>query len=209
VAFPRIGKDAAIWQETHEKLCESVKKANPKVLFIGDSITAGWVVWGKPAWDKYFAPLGSSESGIGGDSTQSVLWRLRHGAVDGIAPSVVVLLIGSNNLPHNTAEDTAIGVSAVIQTLRKSLPNAQILVLGILPRTKGGPIVSRKVPLTNAYIAKQTGYHIVFMDVGALLVDPKGRLLPGMEFDGIHPSPEAYMRLASLIGPAVNKLLGK
>jgi lysophospholipase L1-like esterase len=207
VPFPRIGKDADVWQKAHEKLCESVKKDNPKVLFVGDSITAGWVVWGKPAWDKYFAPLGSSEIGIGGDSIQAVLWRMTHGAVDGIAPSVVVLLIGTNNLPYNTPEDTAKGVTAAVALLKQKLPRAEILVLGILPRVKGGPEVSRKVPLTNAYLSKLTGNHVVFLDVGAVLLDPKGHLLPGMEKDGIHPSAEGYMRLASLIGPAVNKLV--
>jgi lysophospholipase L1-like esterase len=209
VPFPRIGKDAAIWQKTHEKLCQSVKKDKPKVLFVGDSITAGWVVWGKPAWQKYFAPLGSSESAIGGDSTQSVLWRIVHGGVDGIAPSVVVLLIGSNNLPYNTPDETAKGVAAIVTVLRQKLPQAHVLVLGILPRIKGGPKVSRKVPLTNVYLAKLTGNHVVFMDVGAVLVDPGGHLLPGMEPDGIHPSADAYMRIATLISPAVNKLLGK
>jgi len=209
VPFPRIGKDAEVWLKIHEKLCESVKKENPKVLFIGDSITAGWVVWGKPAWDKYFAPLGSAQSAIGGDSCQAVLWRIMHGGVDGIAPSVVVLLIGSNNLPYNTPEDIAKGVTTIVAVLKQKLPKAQILVLGILPRDKGGPKVSRKVPLTNAYLAKLPGPHVVFLDVGAVLVDPKGQLLPGMEKDGIHPSPEAYMRLATAISPAVNKLVSK
>jgi lysophospholipase L1-like esterase len=116
-------------------------------------------------------------------------------------------MFGTNILPYNKPEDVVKGVGVVVATLQQKLPKAKILVLGILPRRQGGPKVARKVPITNAFLANLKGDRVVFLDVGAVLVDSAGVLLPGMEPDGIHPSAEAYERLGAAISPAVNKML--
>ena len=83
------------------------------LLFVGDSITEGWLADGRATWDREYAPLHPYNLGIGGDETQHVLWRLDHGEVDGLNPGAVVLLIGTNNLGNagHTPEQTAAGVA--------------------------------------------------------------------------------------------------
>jgi len=71
-------------------------KNDIKVVFLGDSITSGWGGNGKETWNKYYAPRGAYNYGIGGDTTQNVLWRIQNHEFDGISPKIVVLKIGKN-----------------------------------------------------------------------------------------------------------------
>ena len=57
-------------------------QGNINLVFIGDSITARLKGF-QDSWDKYWAPHGALNMGIGGDQTQNVVWRLRHGGLDG------------------------------------------------------------------------------------------------------------------------------
>ena len=43
-------------------------------------------------WDQLFEPLCSLNFGIGGDSTQHVLWRIQNGELEHITPKVRALL---------------------------------------------------------------------------------------------------------------------
>ena len=76
---PRDGN----WVKRHEGFVEIAKKGGVELLFLGDSITAGWRGGGKAVWEKNFAPLKAANFGIGGDRTQHVLWRLQNGELDG------------------------------------------------------------------------------------------------------------------------------
>ena len=133
------------WLSHHQKNLVEAKAGNYDLLFVGDSITDDYHRPGpapdqlfKPIWDKYFAPHHALNLGVSGDSTQHVLWRIDHGEVDGLAPSNIVLLIGTNNTWHDasaSASDVTAGIEAVVASLHSHMPKAKILVLGILPTT--------------------------------------------------------------------------
>src|SRR5512136_2505466 len=98
---------------------------------------------GKPVFDKYFAPLKAANFGIGGDTTQGVLYRLQHGEGQGFSPKAVMLMIGTNNTGRNTEAEIAEGIGAVVLELRKDFPKAKILLLGVFPRsTASDPVRS-------------------------------------------------------------------
>ena len=44
-----------------------------EVVFLGDSITQGWLGEGLPVWNESYAKLGAVNLGIGGDEVQHVL----------------------------------------------------------------------------------------------------------------------------------------
>src|SRR5688500_5427465 len=94
----------ANWIKRHEGFVEIAKKGDVDLLFLGDSITDAWR-GRKEIWEKNFAPLKAANFGIGGDRTQHVLWRLQNGEFDGIKPKVVMLMIGTNNVSSDSAED--------------------------------------------------------------------------------------------------------
>ncbi len=82
----------------HEAIVARARKGRVDLCFVGDSITEWWE--GEKAskvWDECLSGWTSLNCGVGGDSTQHVLWRLRHGGIDGAEPRVIVLLIGTNN----------------------------------------------------------------------------------------------------------------
>src|SRR5215204_3349408 len=90
----------ASFMKNHEKFVEQAKKGGVDLLFLGDSITAGWAKNGNEVWEERYAKLNAANFGIGGDRTQHVLWRIQNGELDGaMKPKVIVLLIGTNNTP--------------------------------------------------------------------------------------------------------------
>jgi len=99
VAAPKLGGDGKVnagFQKQHESFVEIAKKGEAQVVFLGDSITAGWNGQ-KALFEKEYAQYKAANFGIGGDRTQHVLWRVENGEFEGLKPKVVVLMIGTNN----------------------------------------------------------------------------------------------------------------
>ena len=94
VAAPKMGKDGQIqagFQSQHESFLKRGKEGKIGVLFVGDSITAGWKGSGAGIWQAHYGAYDAANFGIGGDRTQHVLWRIEKGELDGIAPKIARL----------------------------------------------------------------------------------------------------------------------
>lgn len=202
----------ATWKNMHAADMAIAQKGGVDVLFVGDSITEGWE-WGEGEhWKKHFAPLGAANFGIGGDTTQNLLWRLDNGAVGMLRPKVVVVLIGTNNLGREnaTAAGAARGVEAVVRKLRAAFPAAKIVLHGIFPCDYSPKAeVRQRVKDANARLARLDGLDgkVVFRDIGSIFLEPDGSILPAVSNDGLHLTPEGYRRWASVLEPLVRELL--
>lgn len=205
------------WLKRHESFVAEAKHGGINVLFLGDSITDFWHTRGKKTWDEHFAPLQAANFGISADRTQHVLWRLEHGEVDGIAPKVVVLLIGTNNTgvetnssPRNTTAEATEGVTKVLEVLRAKLPPSKILLLGIFPRSdpKGPPAGSTQIAEVNAALAKfSDGRMVRFLDLGSKFLDADGSLSKELLVDQLHPSEKGYEIFAAAIKPTLLEMM--
>ena len=112
------------------------------IAFVGDSITAGG------DWDTWFPDDTVHNFGIGGNTTDDLLGRLD--AVLEVQPDIVVLLIGTNDFAwRQPVEHIVRNIESVLVKLRKGLPDAQLLVQGILPREAG-----------YAHIVKDVNTHV-------------------------------------------------
>jgi hypothetical protein len=119
-AVTPVAKSTPSWVKRHEAFLDRAKKGDVDVLFLGDSITQGWEGSGKPVWREHFEPLKAANFGIGGDQTQHVLWRITEGKeLEGIQPKAVVLMIGTNNMRSNNAEEIAEGITPIVHALRQ------------------------------------------------------------------------------------------
>lgn len=204
---PRPGN----WVTRHNSFNERVKKGNVGMLLIGDSITQGWEGAGKDVWKNHFEKRKAVNLGIGGDRTEHVLWRLDNGNVDGIAPKLAVLMIGTNNSGANTSEEIAEGIKAIVTKLREKLPKTKILILGIFPRGANKDDGRRKVTAgTNEIVAKLAdGEMVHYLDIGPKFLEEDGTLSKEIMPDLLHLSPKGYQIWAESIEDAVAKLAGE
>lgn len=88
----------AWWMARHERILADVRHRQIDLVFIGDSITQGWEDAGRRVWEEYYGTRHALNLGCNSDGTEHVLWRLAHGELDGLAPRVTVVLIGTNNI---------------------------------------------------------------------------------------------------------------
>jgi lysophospholipase L1-like esterase len=182
----------------------------PRVLFLGDSITQFWGFAGKAVWKRFFEPLGAGNAGIAGDGTQGLLWRLDNGALPSVPPELVVLLIGTNNVPQTKAKYVARGVQAVVTKLVEKLPDTKLLLLGLLPRGADPDDRFRlKVSEVNRLIRRDAvASSLHFVDFGTTLLEPDGSLSSIISPDSLHFSSQGYERLGPPLAAAVHAMLG-
>src|SRR5687767_13031295 len=105
---PRVAADRPLErtdansQRAHAQLVEKTRRGRIDVYFVGDSITRRWGALDYPIflknWTENFFGWNAANFGWGGDTTQNILWRLQNGEFEGIAPKVIVLQAGTNNV---------------------------------------------------------------------------------------------------------------
>src|SRR6185295_6725974 len=151
------------------------------------------------------APLNAANFGIGGDTTENVLWRILNGEIEGLSPKVVVLMIGTNNfgLEGHQPDAVAKGVATIVQALRKKLPASKILLLGIFPRDEKPETDARKkIKKVNETIAGlEDKKNVRFLDIGAKLSNPDGSLDKAVMPDFLHLSEKGYQIWADAMDP--------
>lgn len=214
VPAEKYGKDGKInpgFIASHEKFVSIAKEGKAQLVFLGDSITAGWAGNGKEVWAKAFDGYTPANFGIGGDRTQHVLWRIQNGELEApLKPKACVLMIGTNNVGSDSAEGIAKGVTAIVQTIRTKQPQAKILLLAVFPRgEKASPNPGRdKLKQVNDIIAKlDDGKNVFFLDIGGKFLQPDGSLTKEIMPDFLHLSPAGYQIWADAIGPKLAELM--
>jgi len=200
------------WMPRHkEKLAIKEQMSTVDLVFLGDSITHAFDNKGLAIWQQYYAPRNALNIGFSGDRTENVLWRLEHGAVDGIAPKLLVLMIGTNNTGHrqDKPEDTALGIKTIIETLEQKLPDTKVLLLGIFPRgaTQDNPL--RKINDDTNKIIKDyhDGERVYYLDINDIFLDDNGGLSKAVMKDLLHPNKDQYKHWAEAIEPQIIALM--
>ncbi len=199
------------WTDRHERTVTRVREGQVDLLFIGDSITQGWEEDGRLVWDTYYGNRRAVNLGFNSDQTENVLWRLQHGELDGIAPRLAVVMIGTNNtaMREDPPEHTAAGVKAILTTLRTRLPQTQILLLAVFPRgvSDDDPLrrVNRAVNERLRAFADQR--HVFFLDLSQRFLNDHGRLSEDVMPDRLHPSEHGYRLWAEGMEDLVKQLL--
>jgi lysophospholipase L1-like esterase len=214
VPAPKMGPDGKPnpgFIASHEKFVATAKEGKAQLVFLGDSITAGW---GRQTeiWDKAFGKYQPANFGIGGDRTQHVLWRIENGELDGIKPKAAVIMIGTNNSGQDDAPGIARGVTKIVEFIRKKTPNTKILLLAVFPRgdrPEGNlGAANEKLKQVNATIAKlHDGKHVHYLDIGAKFVPGAGPISKDVMPDFLHLSAAGYQIWADAITPKLAELM--
>ena len=190
--------------ERHDGFVATAKTGDFDILFDGDSITDGWQTTGAEMFKKHFADLKVANFGVGGDTTQGVLWGLQNGEGQGHKPKAVMLMIGTNNTGSNSGEEIAEGVGAIVLQMRKDFPDAKIMLLAIFPRGTGPSDTNRKKnEVANKIIAKlHDGKNVFFTDINPKFLKDDGSLI-GFGNDNLHPNGEGYDIWAQAVLPTL------
>ncbi len=193
------------WLKRHQETLTAPGRTDTQMVFIGDSITDGWdsEKGGLRVWKKHFVPMKALNLGINCDSTQHVLWRLDHGAVDKLPNlKVAVVMIGVNNkgINRHKDEDVAAGILAVCKKLKEKAPQAKILLMGVFPRMFGRDMSDD----INSTIAKlHDGKRVFYLNINQTLVQNKGAIADRVG----HLTEKGYETWAAQIMPSVEKLM--
>ena len=217
--------DTPWWRERHARKLAEIRSRRVDLVFLGDSITENWERSGPPAWQDfqpawrhYYGDRNAVNLGFKGDATCHLLWRLRNGEVDGIAPRVAVILIGANNLGrlHWPEADNVAGVQEVVDETRRRLPRTRILLLGVLPSDRSAWVTQTTLAMNRALSERHRGgAEAEFVDLASLFA-PQGVLDRSLFYDpeltppepALHPTAAAQARLAASIEPVLSGLFG-
>ena len=167
------------------------------VVFLGDSITH------RGLWDAYLPHLPGINRGIDGDTTEDVLDRLESSIV---APAVVSLLIGTNDLHGDRRLRDVPAIAArtrrIVERIRETAPEAEILLNSVMPRT---------ALLAPTIRALNDLYRQVAADTGCTYIDLWPALASGDDMrraytkDGLHLTPAGYLAWADVLRPHLER----
>jgi acyl-CoA thioesterase-1 len=180
----------------------------PVVVFLGDSLTAGFGLAADEAFPALVAaslaargtPIRAINAGVSGDTTAGGLrrldWALRS------RPQVVVVALGANDgLRGQPLEAIEANLRAIVERCRAA--GAKVLLAGMLmPPNYGGAYASGFAAIYPR-LAKELGLPLVPF----LLEGVAGR--PELnQADGIHPTAEGQKRVAQQLEPYLAELVG-
>jgi len=183
-----------------------------RVVFFGDSITDSW------ALPTYFPGKPYLNRGIGGQTTSQLLVRFRQDVID-LAPKVVVILAGTNDIAGNTGpmslEETEANFSSMIELGR--VHGIRTVVSSVLPVHNYTPQSALTFPIRppekiaelNRWLKSTCAANgCVYLDYTAAMVDGHGLMKRELAIDGLHPLRAGYQIMAPLAEAAIAKALG-
>ena len=189
-------------------------KANNRVVFMGNSITEGWIQM-RP---EFFNNRDYINRGIGGQTTPQMLLRFREDVIN-LNPSVVIILAGTNDIAGNSGY---ISLESIIDNIKSmaEIANAngiKVIISSILPAIdypwKPGLDPASKIIIINkALKAFSEDNNFIYLDYYAAMVDDKGGLkVPEYTTanDLVHPNKKGYLVMEKLAEIAIKKALAK
>jgi len=200
------------WVARHEQKRSEAAEQGEKVnwVFLGDSITQAWESLGKDAFQHYFSALNVLNLGFDGDRTEHILWRINNGALDGLSPKGVLLLVGTNNTSHffDAPEDTATAIAVIADAIHKKVPNAKVVIHAILPSGRRNEDKKRQ---RNHQVNRMIRWlrqrpYIEWLDLSPLFVDQDGVIPESVMADALHPNEAQYSVWAESLAPVLAKV---
>lgn len=197
------------WEQKVREQFAQIREGDYELVFIGDSITEQWNTEGQPIWEYYYGDRDALNLGIGGDRTENVLWRIDHADLDALAPKVAVVLIGTNNYKVSDAYGISEGTLTIVDRLENLWPDAQILVLGILPAGRHPNPHREVMDEANERTADLIqGRNVHFLNINERFYKHDGWVWAGLQTDDLHLSQDGYRAWAEAMEPTLARLLG-
>ena len=186
-------------------------KKEKRVVFLGNSITEGWV----SIHPEFFKENGYIGRGIGGQTSYQFLLRFRNDVIN-LKPKLVIINAGTNDAAENTGPfdlDITFGNIASMAELAKA-NGIKVILTSVLPSSgfrwnKKVTDAADRIEALNAKIKEYAKANkIPYVDYYTPMVSGAERALnPAYSNDGVHPTLEGYLVMEALIKPAIEKAL--
>lgn len=188
------------------------KAGNPRVVFLGDSITDAWRL------NEYFPNKDFLNRGISGQITGQMLGRFLNDVVS-VRPAAVVILAGTNDIGRGVDIVTIESNLTAICDLADHY-KVKVIVSSVLPvhdynasinptferSKKRSPQVIRALNDWLLSFTQKRGY--VFLNYFQPLMDVRTMLTKEYSDDGLHPNSAGYRIMAPLAIAAIERALG-
>ena len=215
--YGKIYDDRVLPEESMKKYVETMsteEKNKTRLIFVGDSITAAWRFENNiEAFNQHFGQYNPQNFAIGADTTHGVLRRIKEGNLNGFNAEVVVILIGVNNVawgPEHTVRQTADGILKVVQTIHAKMPEAKILLMGLLPRGDSERVGSfrwQKGDDVNAILENSIDdEHLYYLNIDEQLTNEDGTVTGDIFRDGVHLNSAGLNVWAEALKPSLENL---
>jgi len=193
------------WQCRYREENARVDPARPpRAVFIGDSITEGWL-----NADPDFFAHGFLDRGISGQTSAQLVVRFWQDVV-ALHPRVVHIMIGTNDIAGNTGPTTPEAYKNAIRAMvTLARANNIEVVLGSIPPTDRFDWAPQHKPAVwvatlNAWLRDYAaGEGLVYADYYAALVGPDGSFPREWAPDGVHPNKSGYAMMRPIAERAV------
>jgi len=184
-----------------------------RVVFMGDSITQGWVGHGVPQ-SPPVPGLEYVNRGISGQTTPQMLVRFRQDVLD-LKPQAVVILAGINDIAGNTGEMTLEQTEGNLASMAElaAAHGIKVVLCSVLPAYdfpwRPGREPAPKVIAVNKWMKAYAAEHgFVYVDYYTAMADERGGLPKTLSNDGVHPTAAGYAVMQPLVDAGVRKALG-
>ena len=181
------------------KANKAIKEA-PIAVFMGDSITDGWVRKNP----DFFTKNNYVGRGISGQVTSQMLVRFRRDVVD-LKPQFVLILAGTNDVARNRgyiSEENVVGNIISMCEIAKA-NSIKPIICSVLPAAqyKWRPVIKSIEPIKkiNEMLKKYAEDNdVAYLDYYSALDNGNGGLSEAHSHDGVHPNSECYAIMQKL-----------
>ena len=182
----------------------------PAVVFMGNSITDGW----DNAHPEFFTDNNFACRGIGGQVTSQMLCRFRADVI-ALRPKAVVILAGTNDIAGNNGPIECEHIVENIVSMAELALAAGIrpILCSVLPAAKYPwrpeiESVPEKIAALNARLQQYAAERgLTWVDYYGALDAGEGSMRSVYSKDGVHPPPEGFTVMESVIRPALAEWL--
>ena len=198
------------YEQANKELPAPAKKEK-RVVFMGNSITEGWV----KIHPEFFKENGYVGRGISGQTSYQFLLRFREDVIN-LKPKLVIINAGTNDIAENTGPydiEITFGNIASMAEIAKA-NKIKVILTSVLPAAgfrwnKKITDAPDRIEALNAKIKEYAKANkIPYVDYYTPMVTGAERALnPDYSKDGVHPTLDGYIVMEALIKPLIDKAL--
>lgn len=198
------------YEQANKELPAPAKKEK-RVVFMGNSITEGWV----KIHPEFFKENNYIGRGISGQTSYQFLLRFRNDVIN-LKPNLVIINAGTNDVAENSGpfdiENTFGNIASMAEMAKAN--KIKVILTSVLPAAnfrwnKAITDAPARIEALNAKIeAYAKANKIPYVDYYNPMVTGAERALnPDYSKDGVHPTLEGYLVMEALIKPVIDKAL--